>query len=102
VLAFTSVYFSESSLFSGLRATPEDTVPHVIVKMYSGCTEAQKQALAAEITKAVKKTLGSSDGDVSISIEDVAPNDWTEKVYRPDIAGKPRQLYKKPGYDPPK
>jgi 4-oxalocrotonate tautomerase len=28
----------------------------------------------------------------------VAPKDWAEKVYRPDIADKPEQLYKKPGY----
>ena len=26
---------------------------------------------------------------VSVSIEDVAPDDWTEKVYKPDIVGKP-------------
>jgi 4-oxalocrotonate tautomerase len=37
---------------------------------------------------------------VSVSIEDVAPKDWAEKVYRPDIADKPGQLYKKPGYNP--
>jgi 4-oxalocrotonate tautomerase len=36
---------------------------------------------------------------VSVSIEDVAPADWTEKVYLPDIVGKPTQLFKKPGYN---
>jgi 4-oxalocrotonate tautomerase len=24
--------------------------------------------------------------------------EWAEKVYRPDIVGKPEQLFKKPGY----
>jgi 4-oxalocrotonate tautomerase len=33
-------------------------MPHVIVKMYAGRAEEQKKALAAEITKAVKQTLG--------------------------------------------
>jgi 4-oxalocrotonate tautomerase len=72
-------------------------MPHVIVKMYAGRTEPQKKALAEEITRAVVKALGSSEDAVSVSIEDFAPQDWTEKVYRPDIAEKPEQLYKKPG-----
>jgi 4-oxalocrotonate tautomerase len=75
-------------------------MPHVIVKMYAGRAEAQKRALAEEITRAVSKTLGYGDDAVSVSIEDVAPKDWAEKVYRPDIADKPEQLYKKPGYNP--
>ena len=33
-------------------------MPHVIVKMYAGRPEAQKQALADEITQAVTRTLG--------------------------------------------
>jgi 4-oxalocrotonate tautomerase len=75
-------------------------MPHVIVKMYAGRAEEQKKALAAEITKAVKQTLGYGDDAVSVSIEDVAPKDWAEQVYRPDIVDKPWQLYKKPGYSP--
>ena len=49
---------------------------------------------------AVSKTLGYGDDAVSVSIEDAAPKDWAEKVYRPDITDKPEQLYKKPGYNP--
>ena len=75
-------------------------MPHVIVKMYAGRAETQKKALAEEITQAVRKTLGYGDDAVSVSIEDVAPKDWAEKVYKPDIVDKPQQLYKKPGYNP--
>lgn len=75
-------------------------MPHVIIKMYAGRAEAQKQALAQEITQAVTKTLGYGPDAVSVSIEDVAPQDWAETVYRPDTAEKPGQLYKKPGYNP--
>ncbi|MFL5253069.1 MAG: tautomerase family protein [Rhodopila sp.] len=75
-------------------------MPHVIVKMYAGRAETEKRALAQEITRAVSKTLGYGDEAVSVSIEDVTPKDWAEKVYRPDIADKPEQLYKKPGYSP--
>jgi 4-oxalocrotonate tautomerase len=35
---------------------------------------------------------------ISVGIEDVAPKDWTERVYKPDILGKPDTIYKKPGY----
>jgi 4-oxalocrotonate tautomerase len=75
-------------------------MPHVIVKMYAGRTESQKRILADEITRAVREVLGSEDDAISVSIEDVAPQDWTERVYRPDIVNKPEQLYKKPGYKP--
>jgi 4-oxalocrotonate tautomerase len=75
-------------------------MPHVIVKMYAGRGQSEKRRLAEEITRAVTKTLGLGDAAVSVSIEDVAPKDWAEKVYRPDIADKPDHLYKKPGYNP--
>jgi len=75
-------------------------MPHVIVKLHAGRSEAQKSSLADEITKAVTKSLGCAEASVSVSIEDVEPADWAEAVYRPDIAAKPATLYKKPGYDP--
>lgn len=37
---------------------------------------------------------------VSVGIEDVTPQRWTETVYKPEILAKPETLYKKPGYDP--
>jgi 4-oxalocrotonate tautomerase len=41
-----------------------------------------------------------SEDAVSVSVEDYALSDWTEKVYKPDIIDKPDTLFKKPGYDP--
>src|SRR6476620_8722192 len=76
------------------------TMPHVIVKMYSGRSEQQKKQIAEEVAKAVMASAGSAERSVSVSIEDVEPEDWAEAVYRPDILQKPDQLYKKPGYDP--
>lgn len=75
-------------------------MPHIIVKMYAGRDDTEKKALADQITKAVMKTLGYGADSVSVGIEDIEPQDWTERVYRPDIAEKPGQLYKKPGYTP--
>jgi 4-oxalocrotonate tautomerase len=75
-------------------------MPHVIVKLYSGKSERQKQALAQAVTEAVTRTLNYGEESVSVGIEDIEPRDWTAKVYKPDIIDKPGTIYKKPGYDP--
>lgn len=72
-------------------------MPHVIVKLKS---EQQKKKLADEVTKVVMTTLNYGEESVSVGIEEVKPQQWTEKVYKPDILGKPGTIYKKPGYDP--
>ncbi|WP_127903667.1 tautomerase family protein [Solirhodobacter olei] len=73
-------------------------MPHVIVKLWPGKTEAQKTRLAEEITQSVMTILGYGADPVSVSFEEVAPEDWTAKVYEPDIRAKQEMLYKKPGY----
>ena len=76
-------------------------MPHVIVKMYAGRSEQQKARLAQELTKAIMAGAGCGEDAVSVAIEDIAPEEWGEKVYQPDIAAHPDKLYKRPGYDPP-
>ncbi|MFZ2031631.1 MAG: hypothetical protein WAU68_15065 [Vitreimonas sp.] len=46
------------------------------------------------------ETLGYGPDSVSVAIEDVPPRDWIARVYEPDIAAKPDQLFKEPGYGP--
>ena len=75
-------------------------MPHVIVKMLAGRDDKQKQQLADELAKVVMKHTGNTEDAVSVSIEDIEHSDWTEKVYKPDIAAKWNTLYKKPGYNP--
>ncbi|OCC04283.1 4-oxalocrotonate tautomerase [Labrys sp. WJW] len=75
-------------------------MPHLIVKMLPGRTEEQKRKLADALTQAVIETLNSQDKSISVSIEDIAESEWTQKVYIPDIQDKPDLVYKKPGYDP--
>jgi 4-oxalocrotonate tautomerase len=75
-------------------------MPHVIVKMYSGRSEQQKLEIAEAVAQAVMASAQCAERSVSVSIEDVDPDDWVETVYKPDIIEKPDQLYKKPGYDP--
>jgi 4-oxalocrotonate tautomerase len=75
-------------------------MPHVIVKLLVGRSEQKKADIAAAITKAVMATADCAEKSVSVSIEDIAPDAWTEQVFKPDIIAKPDLLYKKPGYDP--
>lgn len=75
-------------------------MPHVIVKLWPGKSKQTKTKLAEEITKAVMSTLNYGEESVSVALEEVDPKDWTEKVYKPDILGKPETIYKQPGYDP--
>ncbi len=73
-------------------------MPHVIVKLSPGKSEQQKRRLVEAITKDVAAILNYGDESVSVALEEVAPADWGEKVYRPDIVEKAATLYKKPGY----
>jgi 4-oxalocrotonate tautomerase len=74
-------------------------MPHVIVKLWPGESEAQKSRLAERIARVVMDVLGYGEESVSVAMEEVEARDWAEKVYTPDIVSKPDQLYKKPGYD---
>ena len=75
-------------------------MPHVIVKMYPGRTEEQKKRLAEEIARAVVEIAQCAEKSVSVSIEEVHRDEWTEKVYKPDILNGAGALYKEPGYKP--
>ena len=75
-------------------------MPHIIVKLYAGKTDAQKQELTEKITRDVAETTGCTDAAVSVAIEEFQPEDWPEKVYRPDILERPDTLWKAPGYPP--
>jgi 4-oxalocrotonate tautomerase len=73
-------------------------MPHVIVKLWPGKSEAQKQRLADAITREVCDILNYGEEAVSVAMEEVRAKDWAEKVFRRDIKNNPKNLYKKPGY----
>ena len=75
-------------------------MPHVIVKMHPGRTDEQKNKLAQAIADSVVKIARCENKSVSVAIEEIAPEDWAEAVYRPDIIEKAETLVKKPGYNP--
>ena len=73
-------------------------MPHVIVKLWPGKSEQQKQTLADRITQDVMEVLHYGDESVSVAFEEISSRDWKKKVYEPDIVNQPEKLYKKPGY----
>lgn len=73
-------------------------MPHVLVKLASGHSDAEKTALTRRIVDAVTASLGSAEGEVSVALEDVAAEEWMDAVYAPDIAGREALLTKRPGY----
>lgn len=73
-------------------------MPHVIVKFRPGRTGEEKRAMAESIAAALHETMGYDVANVSVSVEEVAKDDWTNRVYEPEIAGRQEQLVKWPGY----
>ena len=75
-------------------------MPHVTVRLYTGRSEYDKARLAEAIGQALMQTLGATERSISVTIEDVAADDWMAEVYEPEITAKADRLYKRPGYGP--
>ncbi len=88
---------SGSTILAG-EGLKEEIDPHIIVKLYPGRSEEQKIRLAEQIVKDVVAIVKCGEESVSVAIEEIKPEDWAEKVYKPDILNTPGKLYKKPGY----
>ena len=73
-------------------------MPHVIVKLWPGKSEHQKQELADKITRAVTETLDYGEESVSVALEEVPAREWMAKEYDPDIRAKAGSIYETPGY----
>jgi 4-oxalocrotonate tautomerase len=100
VTAIVGAASGDAFKVSALKGLKENNMPHVIVKLWPGKSEQQKKRLAEAIAEDVVSILELGEESVSVSIEEIEPQDWTEKVYKPDILNKPKTLYKKPGYNP--
>ena len=73
-------------------------MPHVIVKLWPGKSEEQKQQLSGEIVNSVMRIFGYREDSMSVAMEEIEPGDWKQRVYTPDILDRLDLLYKKPGY----
>ena len=69
-------------------------MPHIILKLRPGNSKQQKARLSEAIAKDVMNVLKLGEESVSVAIEEVKPEDWAEKVYKPEIQNKWEKLYK--------
>ena len=67
-------------------------------KLWPGTSKRQKIQLAEEIVHDVVNIMGCGEKSVSAAAEEIVPEEWKEKVFKPDILNKMENLYKKPGY----
>ena len=89
----------QRAIYSQRGLNEELKMPHVIIKMYTGRSESQKQALTTAVVDNLVKITGCKERSVSVAIEEFDPQEWAEKVYKPDIIGNTKHLIKKPGYN---
>lgn len=73
-------------------------MPHISVKCYPGRSEEQKKALARKITEDVKEIMNATEETISVTIEDIQPEDWESTVKNVEILPKADVMYKKPKY----
>jgi 4-oxalocrotonate tautomerase len=75
-------------------------MPHVIVKLWLGKSDEQKQNLSDAIVRGVTGILNYGDESVSVGFEEISPGEWMQRVFEPDILGNWSALTKQPGYGP--
>lgn len=72
-------------------------MPHIELKISDTVSEEVKRQLAEQFEKDLIQIAGRASNEISIAIEGVALEDWSE-VYHQQILPKMDQLYKKPDY----
>lgn len=75
-------------------------MPHVVVKLWPGKSEVQKRDLTAAIVSETCRILNYGEDAVSVGFEEVRPEEWTARVYEPDMRDRWSSLTKVPGYGP--
>jgi 4-oxalocrotonate tautomerase len=75
-------------------------MPHLVVKLASGRSDADKARLGERLTQAVQDALGYGPESVSIVLDEIPMSEWMSKVYEPEIVPIADQLLKRPGYGP--
>ncbi|MEU5219823.1 amino acid adenylation domain-containing protein [Streptomyces sp. NPDC020807] len=84
-----------------LKNRKDTVMPHISIKHFpTPLSDAQQSELVASVTKAVTDAFGCDEGVVSIAIEPVDKELWTEEVYIPEILNRRHVLSKVPDYGP--
>ncbi|MBB5019328.1 amino acid adenylation domain-containing protein [Chitinivorax tropicus] len=79
---------------AGDRIMPHINIKHFPVELGNS----QRAQLVDALTKAVQTAFGCEAGVISIALEPVTPENWSEQVYDPEIKGRQSLLCKHPSY----
>jgi 4-oxalocrotonate tautomerase len=55
-------------------------------------------SLAASTKEVTFEPVDGATEKSPVSVEELKPQEWAEKVYKPDIVNNSEELHKKPGY----
>ncbi|MFC8041974.1 hypothetical protein [Nocardia sp. NPDC057353] len=76
-------------------------MPHVEITHFPADLDAAARArLDADITAAVARAFGVREGAVSIGLEAIPKDEWTDRIYRPLVTERPDAtgLLRRPDY----
>lgn len=69
-------------------------MPFINIKMFPGRSEAQRRDLALKVGDAAMEALGIHAEAFVIAVEEVAREEWNEKVSIPEVDGNPNVIIK--------
>lgn len=55
-------------------------MPHIVIKMYPGRSQEIKEDFAKKVQELTVKEFGCQPGHVSVSVEDIKPENWKDEV----------------------
>ncbi|KAB0458875.1 tautomerase family protein [Vibrio kanaloae] len=74
-------------------------MPHISIKHFPAeLTLQERKDLSDVISSSIQSALKCSEDVISVSMEEVVPEDWTAEVYQPEIEAKRQYLIKQPNY----
>ena len=71
-------------------------MPHVIVKLWPGKSERQKQRLADAIARDVMEILHYGEESVSVAMEEIGATEWVAKAFGPTFNPSPIKSTRSP------
>lgn len=73
-------------------------MPHITIQMYTGRDEKTKQEIAEKMAEALSDAMNMEKKNISVSIQEIAKENWKAEVYDNVMDENNREVYKKPGY----
>lgn len=77
-------------------------MPHVNIKHFpAALSDEKKSKLVAELVSAITEAFECDESVISIALEPIEEDCWTERVYLPEIKKREALLCKEAGYSLP-